>query len=94
LKGDAGLGAGAEVAQPAIDPSVVDHLRDRRSALLVEGDIGDTAGIGLIEIVAAGIAAIGGDLVGRGAATSDMALERSASTGLPASMTRSRIKPL
>src|SRR5215813_15241720 len=62
---DAGLDAGAEVAQPAIDPSALGHVGDGQAALLVKGDITDAAGFGLIEIIAAGIAAIGGDLAGR-----------------------------
>jgi hypothetical protein len=48
---------------------------DGKATPLVEGDIGDAAGFGLIEIVAAGIAAIGGHLAGRDAATGDMAVE-------------------
>ena len=41
----------------------------------MEGDIGDAAGFGPIEIVAAGIAAIGGHLVGRDTAAGDVAVE-------------------
>src|SRR6266851_6940073 len=63
--GNPGLDAGAEVAQLAVDPRAFGHILDRDAARFVEGDILDAAGLGLIEIVAAGIAAIGGHLPGR-----------------------------
>jgi hypothetical protein len=57
--GDAGLDAGPEVAQFAVHPSALGHVRDGQAALFVEGDILDAARFGPIEIVAAGIAAVG-----------------------------------
>jgi hypothetical protein len=73
--GDPGLDAGAEVAQLAIDPAALDHVFDRQAALLVEGDIDDTVGLGRCEIVLAGITAIGGELSRGHATTGDLALE-------------------
>ena len=46
-----------------------------RPRFFVEGDILDATGFGLFEIVAAGIAAIGGHLTGRTARTGDVAVE-------------------
>jgi hypothetical protein len=65
---------GAEVTQLAIDPSALGHVGDGQTALLVEGDVADAA-LSLVEIVAAGIAAIGGHLAGRRAAVRDVAVE-------------------
>jgi hypothetical protein len=65
----------ARVAQLAIDPAALDHVFDRQAALPVEGDILDAARLGRCEIVLAGIAAIGGELARRHAATGDLALE-------------------
>src|SRR5215472_19244687 len=54
--GDAGLDAGAKVAQPAIDAGALDHIGDGDAALLMKGDIllkGDilhTARLGLLEV--------------------------------------------
>lgn len=63
----------------------------------MEGHVLDAARLGAGEIAAAGEAAIGGHLT-RGAPKRDVALEygrsRSRSAGLPASMTRSGIRPL
>src|SRR5207342_2847929 len=73
--GDAGLDTGAEVAQFAVYPRALGHVGDGKAAPFVEGDIGDAAPFGLGEIVAAGIAAVGGDLAGRRAATGDLAVE-------------------
>ena len=73
--GDAGLDPGAEVVQPAIDPAALDHIFDSDAALLVEGDILHAACFGLLEIVETGIAAIGGHLPRRHAATGDLAIE-------------------
>src|SRR5438132_3009233 len=53
--GNPGLDPGAEVAQLAINPAALDHVFDRQAALLVEGDIGDTARLGCREIILAGI---------------------------------------
>ena len=92
--GDPGLDPGAEVAQLAIDPAALDHVFDRQAALLVEGDILDAARLGGGEIVPAGITAIGGDLPQRAIWRSSIGRRRSASAGLPASTTTSRIKPL
>jgi hypothetical protein len=72
---DAGLDPGAEVAQPAIDLLALDHVGNGDAALLVEGDILHAARLGLFEIVAAGIAAIGGGLPRRRAAAGDLAIE-------------------
>src|SRR5690348_5741666 len=47
---DPGLDPGAEVAQPAINPGALDHVGDGDAALLVEGDIGDAAGLGRGEV--------------------------------------------
>src|SRR5664279_183879 len=52
--GDAGLDAGAEVAQPAIHPAALDHVFDREPALLVESYIAHAPGLGLVEIVVGG----------------------------------------
>ena len=73
--GDAGLDASAEVAQLAVDPGVLGHVGDRQAAFFMEGDIADAARLGGIEIVAAGIAAVGGHLAGRRAAAGDVAVE-------------------
>src|SRR5215831_10830372 len=48
---------------------------DGKTALFVEGDIADTTRFGLIEIVTAGIAAVGRHLPGRGNAVGDVAVE-------------------
>ena len=73
--GDRGLDAGAEVAQAAIDPRALDHVGNGNAALLVEGDIGDAAGLGGEEIGAAGVGAIGGGLPWRRAGAGDVAVE-------------------
>src|SRR3954469_24222133 len=56
--GDAGLDAGAEVAQLAIDPAAADHVFDRKAALLVEGHVAHPARLCLAQIIATGKAAI------------------------------------
>src|SRR6202023_3764055 len=73
--GDASLDAGAEVAQLAIDPVALDHVLDRQAALLVEGDIGDAPGLGLVEIVARGIPTIGRRLTRCAAIEGDVAVQ-------------------
>jgi len=73
--GDAGLDAGAEVAQPAVHPRAFDHVGNGDATLLVERDIGDAAGLGGGEIGAAGVAAIGGGLPRRRAGAGDVAIE-------------------
>src|SRR5690348_2790956 len=73
--GDSGLDPGAEVAQPAINPRALDHVGHGDAALLVKGDILHAARLGLFEIVAAGIAAIGGGLPRRRATAGDLAIE-------------------
>src|SRR6516165_4385475 len=73
--GDAGLDPGAEVAQPTIDPGAADHVGNGDAALLVEGDILHAARLGLFEIVATGIAAIGGGLPRWCTAAGDLAIE-------------------
>src|SRR5271170_638185 len=73
--GDAGLDPGAEVAQPAINPRALDHIGNGDAALLVEGDVLHAARRRLVEIVAAGIAAIGCGLPRRRTATGDLAIE-------------------
>src|SRR5262252_1893483 len=73
--GDRRLDAGAEVAQTPVDPRALDHLGNGDAALLVEGDIGDAAGLGGNEIGAASIAAIGGGLPWRRARSGDVAIE-------------------
>src|SRR6516165_4294332 len=73
--GDAGLDPGAEVTQPAIDPLALDHVGDGDATLLVEGDILHAARLGLFEIVATGIAAIGSGLPRRRPAAGDLAIE-------------------
>src|SRR5215469_2044409 len=47
-----------EPNMPAVNPGAFDHLGNGDAGLFVEGDIGDAAGLGGIEIGAAGIAAI------------------------------------
>jgi hypothetical protein len=55
---DVGFGAGAEVAQLAIDPVALDHVFDREPALLVECHILYAHGLGLGKVVGAGIATV------------------------------------
>src|ERR1700739_1651719 len=69
------LDAGAEVAQTTVDPRALDHFGNGDAALLVEGDVGNAAGLGGGEIGAAGIAAIGGGLPRRRAGAGDLAIE-------------------
>src|ERR1700750_1831371 len=73
--GDRRLDAGAEVAQTTVDPGALDHLGNGDAALLVEGDVGNAAGLGGGEIGAAGVATIGGGLPRRYAGAGDMAIE-------------------
>ena len=96
--GDAGLDPGAEVAQPAVHPRAFDHVGNGDAGLLVEGNIGDAAGLGGSEIGAAGIAAIGGGLPWRRAGSGDVAIEQGQEAlgigWVPVSTATSRIKPL
>src|SRR5215467_6221961 len=92
--GDRRLDAGAEVAQTTVDPRALDHLDNGDAALLVEGDVGNAAGLGGGEIGAAGVATIGGGAPVRAIWRSSIETKRSASAGLPVSMTISRISPL
>src|SRR5215831_13477591 len=55
---DVGFDAGAEVAQLAIDPVALDHVFDREPARLVECHILYAHGLGLREVVGAGIATV------------------------------------
>src|SRR5262252_10411366 len=95
--GDRRLDAGAKVAQTTVDPRALDHLDNGDAALLVEGDVGNAAGLGGGEIGAADVASAA---VCRGGAPvraiwrSSIETKRSASAGLPVSMTTSRISPL
>src|SRR5260221_1516348 len=73
--GNAGLDAGAEVAQPAIHPAALDHVSDREPALLVESHIAHAPGLGLVEIVARGVAAIGRRLTRRAAIERDVPIQ-------------------
>src|SRR5215831_7705155 len=73
--GDRRLDAGAEVAQTTVDPRALDHLDNGDAALLVEGDVGNAAGLGGGEIGAAGVATIGGGLPRRCAGAGNMAIE-------------------
>src|SRR5262249_31728410 len=73
--GDGRLDAGAEVAQTTVDPRALDHLGNGDAALLVEGDVGNAAGLGGGEIGAAGVATIGGGLPRRCAGAGNMAIE-------------------
>ena len=57
---DASFDTGAEVAQLAIDPVALDHVLHVQAGFLVEGRVAHAERLGLYEIVAAGIAAIGG----------------------------------
>ena len=65
----------AEVAQTTVDPRALDHLDNGDAALLVEGDVGNAAGLGGGEIGAAGVATIGGGLPRRCAGAGNMAIE-------------------
>ena len=60
--GDAGLDAGAKIAQFAVDPAAFDHILDGEAALFVEGHITDAVGLCLAEIGATCKPAIGGRL--------------------------------
>lgn len=51
--------AGAEVAQPAIDPSAIGHVGDGKVALLMGGDIGDAANLGLLAPILSALTAEG-----------------------------------
>src|ERR1700758_5017174 len=73
--GDPGLKAGAKAAQPVVHPRALGHVGNGDAAVLVEGDIGDAAGLGGGEIGAAGIAAIGGGLPRWRAGAGDVAIE-------------------
>src|SRR3954468_5626707 len=73
--GDAGLDAGAEVAQFAIDPVAADHVFDREAALLVKGHVADAARLRPAQIIATGKAAIRRCLTGRRAVSGDVALQ-------------------
>src|SRR5499427_10491310 len=73
--GDRRLDAGAEVAQTTVDPRALDHLGNGDAALLVEGDVGNAAGLGGGEIGAAGVATIGGGLPRRCTCAANMAIE-------------------
>src|SRR5215210_6039078 len=63
--GDAGLDAGAEVAQLAIHPAALHHVLDGEAAFLVEGHIADAHRLALRQVVATGVAAVGGRLARR-----------------------------
>src|SRR4051812_43951606 len=73
--GDAGLDAGPEVAQLAIDPVAADHVFDLETALLVEGHVADAASLCLAQIIATGKAAIRRCLTRRRAVRADVALQ-------------------
>ena len=92
--GDAGLDPGAEVAPPAVYPGAFDPVGNGDAAFLVEGDIGDAAGLGGGEIGAAGIATCRGGAPARPMWRSSIGTKRSTSAGLPVSTTTSRISPL
>ncbi len=55
--GDVGLDPGPEVAQLAIHPTALHHVLDVQPALLVQGGILDTLGLGVGQIGGAGVAA-------------------------------------
>src|SRR3954451_2648493 len=73
--GDAGLDAGAEVAQLAIDPAAADHVFDAEAALLVKGHVAHPARLRAIQVLAAGEAAIRRRLTRRRAVRADVALQ-------------------
>src|SRR5215207_2608077 len=73
--GDAGLNAGAEVAQLAIHPAALHHVLDGEAAFLVEGYVADAHRLALRQVVATGVAAVGGRLARRRAIEIDMTLE-------------------
>src|SRR5712692_6220771 len=73
--GYVGLDAGSEVFQLAVHPAALDHGVDCEGTLLVEGDILDTQGLCLLQIVEAGVAAIAGRLSRWRTLARDMALE-------------------
>src|SRR6201998_3566295 len=73
--GDPRLDAGAEVAQTTVDPRALDHFGNGDAALLVEGDVGNAAGLGGGEIGAAGGATIGGGLPRGCGRAGNMAIE-------------------
>src|SRR3954466_10646097 len=73
--GDAGLDAGAEVAQLAIDPAAADHVFDAEAALLVKGHVAPPARLRPAQIIATGEAAIRRCLTRRRAVRADVALQ-------------------
>src|SRR5215213_7827104 len=73
--GNAGLDAGAEVAQLAIDPAAADHVFDAEAALLVEGHVAHPARLRPAQVIATGKAAVRCRLPWRPAVQGDMALQ-------------------
>src|SRR5215204_5867691 len=73
--GDAGLDAGAEVAQLAIDPAAADHVFDAEAALLVKAHIAHAARLRPAQVIATGKAAVRCRLPRRPAVPGDVALQ-------------------
>src|SRR6202008_1763473 len=73
--GGRSLDTGAEVAQTTVDPRALDLFGNGDASLLVEGDVGNAAGLGGGEIGAAGVSATGGGFPAPCARAGPIALE-------------------